>query len=184
VLPAREQVKTARRKGRDAVNQFRARLAKPADIDVLVHLRHMMFEELGHPTVEQHRSGDESFRKWAVKMMRKKLLRCCLVVAENGEVAGGGSIWLREVQPIPGRKGGRVPYLLSMYTEPKFRHKGVATMVVNHQMEWARNHGYAEMSLHASRMGRALYRRLGWERTWEMEVDLKKPKPRAKRARR
>lgn len=161
------------------MSSFKVRPATIADLDVLVHQRHMMFEDMRHPSPEEHRTADDSFRKWAPEMIKRKQLRCCLVVSEKGEIAGGGCLWLRDVQPGPGRKAGKVPYLMSMYTEPEFRRKGVATMIVKEQMHWARRHGYSEMTLHASKAGRKVYAKLGWERTWEMEVDLDEPERRS-----
>jgi GNAT superfamily N-acetyltransferase len=154
------------------MKKFRVRVATMKDIDALVRQRHMMFEDMRPRTAEEHRVGDRAYKKWAVGKMKKGHLRCYLVTDEKGEVAGGGGIWLREVQPSPGHGARLMPYLLSMFTEPKFRRKGVATLVVKEAERWARASGYPSMSLHASRMGRRVYRRLGWERGWEMRTEL------------
>ena len=154
------------------VKQFRIRLAKSSEMDELVHQRHMMFEDMRHRTAEEHAVGDESYRHWASSLIKRRLLRCYVVVNSKDEIVSGGCIWLREVQPAPGRPAGRVPYLLSMYTEPEYRRKGLATMVVKEAMRWSRNHGYKLMTLHASAKGRKVYAKLGWERTWEMRAEL------------
>ena len=153
------------------MSRLRVRLAGPSDLEVLVHQRHMMFEDMRHPTPEQQARADDAYRRWAPKMMKRGLLRCYLVV-RGKDVVGGGSLWLRDVQPGPGQSVSRIPYLLSMYTEPPFRRRGVATMVVKEAMRWARDHGYPKATLHASSVGRKVYSKLGWERTWEMAVDL------------
>jgi GNAT superfamily N-acetyltransferase len=132
----------------------------------------MMFEDMRHRTRAQHRVADDSYRRWAPAMMKKNLLRCRLVVTRDGEAAAGGCVWLRDVQPGPGHPAEKVPYLLSMYTEPRFRRRGLAMMLVEEAMAWARKNGYREMTLHASKKGRKVYRKLGWERTWEMKVEL------------
>ncbi len=154
---------------------FKVRTATPKDIDVLVHQRHMMHEEMRHRSEEEHRIGDVSYRKWAVQKMRKGVLRGFIVADSKGEVAGGGAVWLREVQPSPGRPARLSPYLMSVYTEPSFRRKGVATRIVREAEKWARKEGYEEMVLHASRPGRKVYPQLGWERTWEMRRKLLPP---------
>jgi GNAT superfamily N-acetyltransferase len=71
---------------------------------------------------------------------------------------------------------------MSMYTEPEFRRKGFATLIVKEAMSWARRNGYARMSLHASKAGRSVYDKLGWERSWEMRVDLEETKNHTGRA--
>jgi len=151
---------------------FKIRAATPKDIDVLVHNRHMMFEDMRPRTVEEHRVGDTSYRKWALEKMKKRHLRAFIVTDGRGEVAGSGGLWLREVQPSPGRPARLSPYLLSMYTDPKFRRRGVATMIVREAERWARENGYTEINLHASRQGRKVYPKLGWKRSWEMYTEL------------
>jgi len=151
---------------------FTVRLATASDIDVLVRQRHLMFEDMRPRTEEEHRIGDAAYRKWALRKMRKGLLRCFIVTDGKGEVAGGGGVWLREVQPSPGHDARLMPYLLSMFTDPKFRRKGVATLVVREAERWARENGYSEMNLHASRKGRKVYAKLGWKRSWEMYAEL------------
>jgi GNAT superfamily N-acetyltransferase len=67
-----------------------------------------------------------------------------------------------------------VPYLLSMYTEPGSRGLGVASGVVEKAVEWCRSNGYPQLRLHASKMGRKVYLKHGFERTWEMRRRIKK----------
>jgi GNAT superfamily N-acetyltransferase len=154
------------------VKRFKVRLATAKDIEVLVRQRHMMFEDMRHLTSEEHKIGDDSYRTWARAMMKRKLLRCYLVVDEEGEIGASGCVWLRDIQPGPGHGPQRIPYLMSMYTDRKFRRKGLASMIVKEAMNWAERRGYPEMTLHASKMGRRVYTKLGWARTWEMEVEL------------
>ena len=45
-------------------------------------------------------------------------------------------------------------------------------MVVKEAIKWCRKKGYERLMLHASMMGRGVYRRLGFKRTWEMRLDL------------
>jgi GNAT superfamily N-acetyltransferase len=151
---------------------FRVRVATTKDIDVLVRQRHMMFEDMRPRTAEEHLVGDRAYREWAVGKMKKGHLRCYLVTDKKGEVAGGCGIWLREVQPSPGHGSRLMPYLLSMFTEPKFRRKGVATLVVKEAERWARASGYPSMNLHASKKGRKVYKKLGWKRGWEMYTEF------------
>ena len=131
-----------------------------------------MFEEMRPHTEEEYKTMAVAYRRWALRKMKQGLLRCILVQTKDGEVAGGCGIWLREALPSPGNPSGVRPYLFSVYTEPKFRRSGVASLVVREAMKWCRDRGYARISLHASEMGRRVYARLGWERTWEMSVNL------------
>jgi len=151
---------------------FKVAKATGKDVEVLVRQRHMMFEEMRHPSKEEHRVGDETYRSWARAKLRSGELLGLLVMSPDGRVVAGGCVWLREVQPAPGRTSGVMPYLMSMYTEPEFRRRGLATLVVGKAMDWARMGGYDRMTLHASEPGKEVYSRLGWERSWEMRADL------------
>ncbi len=81
-------------------------------------------------------------------------------------------VWLPEAQPRPGELDLPRPYLMSMYTVPSFRGRGVATRIVRASLDWAREHGYRRFTLHASDMGRSVYERLGFTPGREMVIDL------------
>ncbi|MDA4124277.1 MAG: GNAT family N-acetyltransferase [Thaumarchaeota archaeon] len=151
---------------------FEIKLARSGDIDELVRQRRMMFADMKHGNDQERVIGDRAYRKWALEKMKKGLLRCYLVTDEKGEIAAGGAAWLREEQPGPGHGARLVPYLMSMYTEPKFRRKGLASLIVQEAVGWAQKNGYPGMTLHASKEGRKVYPRLGWKRGWEMYLDF------------
>ena len=153
-------------------DRFRVRPATLRDLEVLVRQRHMMFEDIRHRRAKEHKESDDSYRKWAASTMKRRCLRCYLAISDDGKVAAAGCVWLRPRQPSPGRTAGTEPYLMSMYTEPGFRRKGLASLIVKEAVKWARSRGYDRMTLHASRMGRGVYAKLGWKRAWEMQVDL------------
>jgi GNAT superfamily N-acetyltransferase len=151
---------------------FKIRKATSKDMDVLVEHRQKMFDEV---SIKKPDPGDVSadpYRAWAREMMKKRIYHGYIVSTEDGKVAASGCVWLRQVQPSRGRSASMVPYLISMYTAPKFRRKGLASMIVKQAMAWAKKNGYGTMTLHASLAGRKVYAKLGWKRTWEMEVRL------------
>lgn len=151
---------------------FKIRKAKAADMDLLVKHRQGMFEEMtGAERGSVDMAGD-AYRAWAKEMMRQKLYHGYVVTDGRGNVAASGCVWMRQVQPSRGRPASLVPYLVSMYTVPRFRRKGLASMIVKEAMEWAKRNGYRKMTLHASSAGRKVYAKLGWKRTWEMEASL------------
>ena len=104
--------------------------------------------------------------------MKTRRLVCYVAVTEDEKVVAGGVIWLRENHPSPGFAGGKIPYLLSFYTDPQYRGRGLATLIAKEAMEWARERGYPWMTLHASPMGRGIYEKLGWESTTEMRYKF------------
>ncbi len=165
------------RKKRGKIIRFHVRRARLGDLDVLIEQRHDMFEDLRRRTAIEHRVGDRSYRKFVEEMMSKGRFAGFLAETKDAEVVAGACVWVREVQPHPGRiSPAREPYLMSVYTAPQYRGLGIATRLVKEAVKWAKKKGFTQMTLHASRMGRRLYKRLGWERTWEMRVNLKSPR--------
>lgn len=142
------------------------------DLDTLVHQRRAMWLALGVRNNEQHVKGDRVYKRWARARLKNHELMAWVVKSSDGRVAGGGCVWLEPVQPRPHRASMVQPYLLSMYTEPDFRRRGVASMVVKEAIEWCRKNKYERLMLHASEMGRKVYSQLGFKRTWEMRLDL------------
>jgi GNAT superfamily N-acetyltransferase len=142
-----------------------------------------MWEDIGGRTRKALDAADPVYRRWLIKEARAR--RYLGFVAENpeGRVVASGCLWLQPAQPRPGVPRQTDPYLLSMYTEPGHRGKGLATAIVREAIRWCRGRGYARMTLHASKMGRGMYRRLGYERTWEMRLRLT-PRPKRSAARR
>ncbi len=154
---------------------FRLRLATSRDVPLLVQHRRKMFEEMSRPTEEELEAHDESYGKWAREMMKRRLLHVYIVETTGGKPAASGGVWLREMQPSPGHPHGMVPYVLSVYTSPEFRRKGLASMIVEEATRWAKKEGYYKIVLHASKTGRKVYSKLSWKRTWELEFRYDGP---------
>jgi GNAT superfamily N-acetyltransferase len=146
--------------------------ASARDFDILKEHRSAQQEELRHRTKLEHRNGDRVYGKLVVDMSRKRRFVGFLAYID-GDLAGSGCVWLRESTPNAVLKQLRTyPYLLSMYTLPAYRRKGVATAIVMMAMKWSKNHGHPTLLLHASDMGRHVYSKLGFTDTHEMRIKL------------
>jgi len=150
----------------------RIRRATVRDLGVLRRHRDAMFRDMGRGNPRSLAAADRAYAVWARRLLRTGDLVGFLAVLRDGTVVAGGCVWLREHQPHPVLAGGRVPYLLSMYTEPAHRRRGLATKIVRAATRWARARGFPRFFLHASEKGRGVYEKLGWSRTWEMETKL------------
>lgn len=156
----------------EAKPKLSVRKAGLRDLDALVYQRREMWKALGIRNNELHLNGDRVYKRWARTRLKNHELMAWVVKSSDGKVAGGGCVWLQSVQPRPHRASMVQPYLLSMYTEPSFRRRGVASMVVKEAIDWCRSNKYERLMLHASEMGRKVYSKLGFKRTWEMRLDL------------
>jgi len=160
------------RRRRVAKSKLSVRAAGLRDLDALVHQRRAMWKALGVKNDGLHEKGDHVYKRWARARLRNHQLMAWVVRSDDGRIAGGGCLWLQPVQPRPQRSSMVQPYLLSMYTEPDFRKKGVASLVVEEAIKWCMKRRYERLMLHASQMGRGVYSRLGFKRTWEMRLNL------------
>ena len=132
-----------------------------------------MWRVLGERDAEELDRADKVYAQWARSRMKSGTLMGWVAEGE-GRVLGGGCVWLQPVQPRPGYSLMIQPYLLSMYTEPRSRGIGVASGIVTKALEWCRSSGFPQLRLHASVMGRKVYLKHGFERTWEMRRRIKK----------
>lgn len=151
------------------------RRARLADLELLVEHRRRMWEDMGKHQPSLVRGADAPYRKWARARLRDGMLVGWVATSGRAAVASG-CVWLQPVQPRPGDDSGLRPYLLSMFTEPAWRGRGIARRIVREAMRWARREGHGWMSLHASDAGRSVYEGLGFERTSEMWRRLAPPR--------
>jgi GNAT superfamily N-acetyltransferase len=157
---------------RSLVGLLRVRRATLKDLDVLVHQRRAMWIDLGVQDKPRLDRADKTYRRWIATRLRNHTLVAWVVENRSGRIAGGGCLWVHPIQPNPRRDHMLQPYLLSMYTEPDFRRLGVASIIVGEAIEWSMKQGYGRLMLHASEMGRKVYKKFGFKRTWEMRLDL------------
>jgi len=143
-----------------------------------------MWSEIGSRTEVEITEHDARYRPWALDRLRSGELAGVVAETRGGAVAGSGMVWFRPDQPRPKLPTLVSPYILSMYTEPAWRARGVATRIVRELLAICHERGYPNAELHASRFGRRMYKRVGFERTWEMRIwiDRKYAPARVRRA--
>ena len=135
----------------------------PADVEDWVRLRLalMASEQLLEPGDDGH-----ALTAAASHWLRERLDSPAFgaYVAEvDGRVVGSGGITVYDSPPGPSL-GTREAYIMSMFTEPEWRGRGVARAVLAALVLFARNAGgVSRVWLRASAMGRPLYERAGFQ---------------------
>jgi GNAT superfamily N-acetyltransferase len=89
------------------------------------------------------------------------------------EVAAGAGVHIKPQLPRITHDGTRVasssvPLVVNVYTEPRWRRRGIARSLMNTVLQWSRVQGFDRVVLHASDTGRPLYASLGFASTNEM----------------
>jgi len=156
---------------------LRLRPALPRDLTTLVDHRRRMFREIGRWSSATLARSARAYRRWARRELAARRLFGFVVEDPEARVVGSGVVWLQPSQPRPAPLARlAMPYIMSMYTEPSFRRRGVATTLVRAMVVWATARGFRRIFLHASRKGRPVYERLGFRAGNEMRLDLSAPR--------
>ncbi|HYB53590.1 MAG TPA: GNAT family N-acetyltransferase [Thermoanaerobaculia bacterium] len=167
---------------RPARGRLHLRWATVADLPTLVRHRRRMWAEIRRYPRAWLDDHDVVYARWVRRLMVARRFLGLLVEDAHGTIVGSGGLWLMPAQPRPGPLGrGEMPYILSMYTEPAYRGRGVASRIVRAMVRWARGRRYGRIVLHASRFGRPVYNRLGFEDGSEMRMDLLARRPPTRR---
>ena len=156
--------------------RFTIRFATIADVNAIAEHRARMFQEMD----ELSPDGFEILRAKSQQRLgdlitRGEYIGWLAVPAHHPEIiAGGAGVQLREVLPHPkeGNKiaDGRHAIILNVFTEPQWRRQGIALLLLQRIIDWARDEQIDRLILHASEAGRSLYERLGFVGTNEMRL--------------
>lgn len=132
-----------------------------------------MWEEIGGFAPRDLDRADRAYRRWVVRERRARRFLAFVVEEPPGRPVASGALWKAPAQPRPGRLAREsMPYVLSMYTEPAVRGRGLASDLVRAMVAWSAAHGYRRVYLHASKSGRPVYARLGFVDGNEMRLEL------------
>lgn len=151
---------------------YRLRRARSGDLPTLIAHRLAMFTEIHdipRPTLASHA---RVYRQWLRERLHRRELIAYVVEDRAGDLVASGGMWFQPTQPRVLMPKPASPYILSMYTRPADRHRGLASLIVRRLIADARRLGYPRVTLHASDMGRPVYERLGFEPTREMRLWL------------
>jgi GNAT superfamily N-acetyltransferase len=135
------------------------RVATLDDVDELVRLRGVMFDEMDHPP------GDPAWREACAAFLHETMATGTTVsfVAGDGDrlVSCGTGVTFRRV-PGPANPSGRNGYIQSVVTERAWRGRGLAGGIVAALLDWYRDRGIHRVNLHATGDGEPIYRALGF----------------------
>lgn len=154
------------------MSEFKVYMATAEDTELLVRQRIEMWIDIRPELRKKAQETQDVTRSWIKKKIDAGKLIGFIAKTEAGQVAGSGCIWLREDAPRLSTTLLESPYLISMYTEERFRNAGVARMIVQHAINWCRDNGYNTIGLHASEKGAPLYESFGFKPTTEMRLML------------
>lgn len=154
---------------------FTVRIATAADAPTLAGHRAGMFRDMGVLPQQLSDALVDASRRYfeeAIPLGEYVGWVACLAARSTDVVAGAG-VQVRRVLPHPGVGGreivlGPQAIVLNVYTEPAWRRRGLAAILMQRVLDWASANGVKSLVLHASDSGRPLYEKLGFVPTNEM----------------
>ena len=148
---------------------YRVRPATLDDADVLVRHRQSMFTDMGVPL--DAAALESAFRDWLAKTMPGGTYRAWLVETTgegddgsgaNTIVVAGGGITILPWPPGPRYMGDRLAFVYNVYTEPAYRRRGLARLIMDAIHAWCREAGITSLALNASPDGQPMYASMGY----------------------
>lgn len=146
------------------------RRAAVADAAEITRHRREMFREMRNGEAAALGEMEARFLPWVTAKLAAEEYLGWFAVAEDGTIAAGAGLWLMEWPPHMLGRSSRRGYLLNVYTDPRFRRRGLAKELVEVATDWCRINGIDVMVLHASNAGRSIYEQLGFAPTNEMRM--------------
>jgi GNAT superfamily N-acetyltransferase len=160
--------------------QFHIRFATTDDAGIIGWHRARMFQDMGLVPDELF----ESFQTKALDRLGSAVASGdyfgWLASERNAsqKIIAGAGVIIREVPPFPLRhKNGKITIaegrqglIVNVFTEPEWRRRGLAKLLMNTIIAWSREQHLDGLVLHASDDGRDLYEQLGFVPTEEMRL--------------
>lgn len=156
-----------------ATEEITIRTADLHDLDVIMQHRRKMFrDDMGTPDAALDQM-ERTSRTFIERGLREGFYYGWLALV-NGEVAAGAGMIIHDwaTHPLWPQLGKRA-YILNVYTEQKFRRRGLARKLMQAAIDCAKQEGLGVVWLHATERGRPLYKQLGFEPTNEMKLVLR-----------
>jgi ribosomal protein S18 acetylase RimI-like enzyme len=125
-------------------------------------------------TDEDLRTMTAAFRHW-VEPRLKDGSYFGYIAEENGAAVAGIGLMIIDWPPHPSHpQQDKRGYVLNVFVEPSHRNRGLAKMMMRLAEAEIARRGICFAVLHATRMGRPLYEKIGWAQTSEMSKPMLK----------
>ena len=159
---------------RAASDSFRIRRATAQDAHIIAWHRARMFQDMGDVSGDAFEilraKGRPRLEQW---IDTGNYIGWLATPADKPEmIVAGAGVQLQAILPRPldvstigeGRQGT----IVNVFTEPQWRQRGIAGLLIKDIIIWSKNEQIDRLVLHASDDGRSIYERLGFVANNEM----------------
>jgi GNAT superfamily N-acetyltransferase len=157
-------------------DSFRVCRATPRDTDTIAWHRARMFEDMGDVSGETFEIlRTKTCTKLEQWLEKEKYVGWLATPADQPEmVVAGAGVQLQPILPRPVNVStigeGRQGTIVNVFTEPQWRRRGIARLLIQEIIIWSRNQQLDRLILHASDEGRSTYEKLGFVVSNEMRL--------------
>jgi ribosomal protein S18 acetylase RimI-like enzyme len=152
-------------------SKFTTRFASVADAELIAAQRRKMFSDSGQADDANMQTMAAKFVTW-VKPRLADGSYVGWLVQDREQVIAGAGMWLVDFPPHFMDAEPIRAYLLNFYVDVAFRGHGLAYTLLKTSIVEAQSRGIKVISLHASKFGKPLYERNGFEPTNEMMLRI------------
>jgi ribosomal protein S18 acetylase RimI-like enzyme len=150
---------------------YTIRRATEADLAEVLRLRVAMFEAMPHQSSDRLPELEKANLAYLTRALPNGEYLAWVAEVEGRTVGAGGMV-MRYTPPTVTNLTGKEGYILSIYTEPEWRGKGVASAIIQAILDYLRASGIPKASLRCREEVRPLYEKLGFNPGEEMVVYL------------
>lgn len=149
------------------MNEITFRRCTADDIPALVAKRIEAIHTLaGPPEPGEEQPLKESLTRYFAEALPAQSY-ICWVASDKGRIVSIGGVAVRQHPGNFKNPEGKVGYVMSMYTDPAYRGRGISSQILIRLQETARSIGVRFFELHASNMGEPIYIKDGFKQHHE-----------------
>ena len=151
-------------------------IANLNDIQELVRLRILyMIDDFGTITDEEREGMEKQLPDYFERELGKKLI--AFVARAERRLVAAAYLLIIEKPANPFFLNGLDSEVLSVYTEPEYRGKGICTRLMTNMIDYAAEHKISRIDLMATEDGYPIYKKLGFEDKVQKYTDMRYETP-------
>jgi len=137
-------------------------IAEKTDIDELIRLRiKYMIDDFGSVSEEEREGMEKQLPDYFRRKLEDELI--AFTARENDRIVAVAYLHIIEMPANSILLSGLYGDVLSVYTEPEYRGKGLCTQLMKNLVEYGRKRGLGRIDLSATDAGYPIYKKIGFE---------------------